>query len=658
MFGEDELVRAHKHRADAIANIIFIAFAIIMARLWYLQIYKGDLLYKYAQENRLRKEIVKAPRGMVFSRNNQLMVDNVPRFDAVITPQYLSNKKQTINKLSEVLDMDVDLINKILIKFRGQARYRPIVVKKNISRREVAIIETESAKLPGVSVQSFISREYRDKDIGGHVLGYISEISKSQLPRYRSRDKFNYKLGDFIGQAGIEEQFDLWLRGDDGYEFVEVDAYGRMKRHMDTDHLFQGIENTPAQPGNNIRLTLDKDLQNVAFKALEKKDYVGSVVAVDVSNGEVLTMISRPSFDPSQFSRGISAEYWSQLRKDDREPLRNKSIQDHYSPGSTFKTITAIAALEEGIIDEDFEVHCPGWFRLGRRKFHCWKKHGHGKVKIHKALRESCDVFFYKIATKMDIDVLAKYARLLGFGAKTQITLARETTGLIPTKAWKKKRTGEPWVKGETLSCAIGQSYVLATPLQLTMAYAAIANGGKLFRPHLTKEIFSNSGEIVKRANPELVHELKLSDKTMKLINQGLYQVVNERKGTAWWYRGSGIEMAGKTGTSQVVRFSSDKIFSKCENNPYNLRHHGLFVAFAPARDPKIAIGVVIEHGCHGSSAGAPVARAVATEYMKKYWPNLHETIRKEDRAKYLEMIRKQKAAALKKEKEEEENAE
>lgn len=650
MFGEDELVRAHKHRADAITNIIFIAFAIIMARLWYLQIYKGDLLYKYAQENRLRKEIVKAPRGMVFSRNNQLMVDNVPRFDAIITPQYLSNRKQTIAKLSEILELKKGNIEKTLKKFRVQAKYRPVIVKKNISRREVAIIETESAKMPGVSVQSFISREYMDKDIGGHVLGYISEISKNQLPKYRKRDKFNYKLGDFIGQAGIEEQFDLRLRGDDGHQFMEVDAFGRMKRHMDDDHLFKGIESTPARPGNNIRLTIDRDLQVVAFNALAAKDHVGSVVAVDVQNGEVLSMVSRPSFDPSQFSRGITNEYWTKLREDDRLPLRNKAIQDHYMPGSTFKTITAIAALEEGIIDEDFEVKCPGWFRLGRRKFHCWKKHGHGKVRINKALRESCDVFFYKIATKMDIDVLAKYARLLGFGAKSQITLARETTGLIPTKAWKEKRTGEPWVKGETLSCVIGQSYVLATPLQLTMAYAAIANGGRLFRPHLTKEVFSNSGEIVERANPELVHEIKISDKTMKLVNRGLYEVVNKRKGTAWWYRGRGIEMAGKTGTSQVMRFTSDKIYSKCEDNPYKQRHHGLFVAYAPARDPKIAVGVAVEHGCHGSSAGAPVARAVITKYMEKYHPKLHEKIKIEDKAKYLEMLRKQRAAAVEKE--------
>lgn len=643
MFGEDDIVRAHKYRADAILNILFLAFGIILARLWYLQIYRGDLLFKYSQENRLRKEVVQAPRGMIFSRNNQLLIHNVPRFDVVITPQYLSNKKQTIHKLSAIIDLPVDQIEKILIKNRGQASYRPITVKKNASRKEVAIIETEGAKIPGVTIKSFIGREYTDQNIGSHLMGYISEISPEQLPNYKKRDKYDYKLGDFIGQAGIEYEFDLMLRGKDGHEFMEVDAFGRMSRPVDQDSLFGGIENVPSTAGDNIRLTIDRDLQIAAYKALDEKDRVGSAVAVDVSNGEVLAMVSRPSFDPSIFSRGLTKDYWSVLSNDDRNPMRDRTIQEHYMPGSTFKTITAIAALEEGIVDKDTEVHCPGWFQLGRRRFHCWKKHGHGKVSLHKAIRESCDVYFYKIATKMDIDVLAKYARLLGFGALTRVTLPRETPGVIPTKEWKLKRTGEEWQKGETLTCVIGQGFVLTTPIQLAMAYATIANGGTLYQPHLVKEVFSNQGEVVKSFGPEVVRETAISPATLKLVGEGLYQVVNSKSGTAWWYRGQGLEIAGKTGTSQVIRFSADKIFSKCEDNPYNLRHHGIFVAYAPVRNPKIAVSVVVEHGCHGSSAAAPIARAIITKYMEKYQPELQKEIAAEERVRYMSELKQAK---------------
>ncbi|MBT5093528.1 MAG: penicillin-binding protein 2 [Halobacteriovoraceae bacterium] len=648
MFGEDDIVKHHKKRADIIFNIVLFCFSILFARLWYLQIYKGEQLLLYSQENRLRKEPLKAPRGMVYSRNNELLVHNIPRFDATVTPQFLKNKKQTLAKLSEILNMTENKINKILKKNRGQARYRSIIIKKNISRGEVAIIETENFKMPGVGVQKFISREYRDKKVGGHLFGYISEVSQEQLPKFRKRDNFNYRLGDFIGQAGLEEKLDLNLRGLDGYEYVEVDAQGRKKRYIRDDDLFKGLENKRPKPGRNIRLTIDRDLQLKAYEAL--KDKVGAAVAVDVNTGEILAMISRPSYDPTQFSRGLTQRYWSSLINNDKKPLRNRSIQDHYAPGSTFKTITAIAALEEGIVDENTTVKCTGKFRLGRRKFHCWKQYGHGKVNLKKAIRESCDVYFYKVATQMDIDILAKYARMFGFGVRTGITLPNETMGLVPTREWKQKRYGQDWVQGETLSCVIGQSFVLTTPLQLAMSYSAIANEGKLYQPYLIKEIFNNSGEVEVKYSPKLISEIKISPETYKQIKSGLFEVVNKRKGTAWWHRGSGIQMAGKTGTSQVVNSSPDKLYNKCEEKEYRFRHHGVFAAYAPADDPKIAVGVVVEHGCHGSSAAAPVAKAIINEYMRKYYPELKKNYAIKERVAYSKMINKQKRAAAEKE--------
>ncbi len=620
MFGEDDLVKAHKPRADLIANLIVIAFAIVLSRLWFLQIYSGKVLYRYSQENRLRKEVVRAPRGLIFSRNNDLLVYNAPRFDCIVTPQYLKNKKAVLEKLSILVQMPVTKIEEILLKNSTQARYIPVIIKKDLSKKEVALIETENAKMPGVAVDTFITREYTDKFVGTHLLGYISEISQDQLPKYRKRDKFNYKLGDFIGQAGVEEQLDLDLRGEDGYDFMEVDARGRMKRYVRSDHLFRGIENKPAQPGNNIRLTVDKDMQLAAYNALEGK--VGAAVAVDIQTGEVLTMVSRPSFDSGRFSTNLTSDYWRTLIQDETNPLRDRTIQEHFSPGSTFKPITAAAGLEEGLIDEKTEVNCPGYFHMGSRLYHCWKKHGHGSVDVYKAIRESCDVFFYKLGMRLDIDILAKYAKSLGLGNKLGIPLSRETSGLIPTKEWKKSRRGQEWHLGETISCVIGQSYILLTPLQLAVSYGVLANGGKLFRPYIVKEIFSNSGDLIKKNKPELLADIHFSKRTTEIVRDGLFQVVNDPRGTAYASRGDGIMMAGKTGTAQVISLSKEKLFSACEKMDYKHRNHGLFAAYAPANNPKIAIGVVAEHGCHGASAAAPVAKAIANVFMSKYFPD------------------------------------
>ena len=625
MFGEDGIVKSHKKRAELLRNIITFSFMIILSRLWYLQVYKGSEFYEYSLRNLLRKEAVLAPRGMMFSRNNELMVNNIPRFDAVVIPQYLKDRERTLKKLAIILETTVPKIKKIMKKNISQARYLPVIIKKNISHREVAIIETESRKMPGVRVVTFISREYKDKEVGGHLLGYISEISQKQLPKYRKRDNYDYRLGDYIGHTGLEEQLDLILRGRDGYQFMQVDALGRMKKSLPTTGLLGEVKNKKSIPGNNIKLSIDRDLQLSAYKALEGK--VGSAVAVDVNTGEILSMVSRPGFDPSRFSRTLSKTYWESLVKNDKNPLRDRVIQEHYAPGSTFKVITAIAALEEGIINEKTEVKCPGFFRLGRRKFHCWKRFGHGNVDLIKSLRESCDVYYYKIGTQLDIDVLAKYARMFGLGNKTGIELPRETTGLIPTREWKKKRDGQNWVKGETLSCVIGQSFVLSTPVQLAMLYAAIANKGKLHKPYVVKEIFSNVGEVREKEQVPPPLNIDISKKTWNLIEKGLFQVTNHNKGTAWWWRGKGIQMAGKTGTSQVVSFSADNIFAKCEEREYKLRHHALFAAYAPVKNPQIAVAVVVEHGCHGSSAAAPVARDIITTYMKKYMPKEHSRL-------------------------------
>jgi penicillin-binding protein 2 len=498
-------------------------------------------------------------------------------------------------------------------------------------------LETESNKFPGVSVDTFISREYTDVDAGAHLLGYISEISQEKLPKYRDRDKYDYKLGDFIGQSGIEQQFDLEIRGDDGYQFMEVDARGRARRHVTSGDLYTGIDNKEPNPGKNIRLTIDRDVQLAAYHALDGKD--GAAVAIDIESGEVIAMVSRPGFDPGKFSTGLTSNYWGELIMDEKHPLRDRVIQEHYSPGSTFKTLTAIAALEEGIIDENFKVNCTGKYHMGARPFHCWKKEGHGAVDVYRSIKESCDVFYYTIGSKIDIDVIYKYATLFGMGQRLGIILPRETSGLIPNKEWKMKRMKQEWQKGETLSCVIGQSFVNVTPLQLASFYATIANEGKLYRPHVVKEVFSNTGEVLKKIGPEVIHQFKLKKKTIDIIKQGLYDVVNTPGGTAGSQKGIGIQMAGKTGTAQVMSFSADKIFNKCENQEYKYRHHGLFAGYAPAVNPKIAVAVVVEHGCHGSSAAGPVAKMMISAYLNKYYPTYQKRLVLQDKMNYFQIL-------------------
>lgn len=645
MFGEEELVKIHKTRGGMIANIIFAAFGVLLARLWYLQVYKGEVLHNFSIQNRLRKEVVWAPRGMVHSRDDQLLVDNIPRYDAIITPQYLLEREVTLKKLTEILKMEPGTIEKLLKKNSNQATYRPITIKKNIGFEEVAQIESLNAELPGVSVEIFISREYKDRDVGAHLLGYISEISQVQLPKLRRRDGMDYRLGDFIGQFGIEEQLDKYLRGTNGHKFVEVDARGRSKSYINTDNLFKGIEDERPDPGMNVKLTIDREMQNAGYAALEGR--VGSVIAIDIDTGEVLAMVSRPAFDPSQFSRGLTSEYWKSLVTNKMNPLRDRNIQEHYSPGSTFKAITGIAAFEEGAIDERTEVFCSGNLRFGRKVYHCWKKVGHGATNITKAVRESCNIYFQRAAMKMDIDTIAKYANLFGMGKRTGISLPREVSGLIPTTAWKKRRLGQEWQPGETLSCAIGQSYVLASSIQLAQAYGAIANGGKIYRPYVVKDIYTPKGELLKTFTPEMLSDFKLKNpKTLEYIREGLFQVVNNPKGTAFARRGKGILMAGKSGTSQVVRASADKVYQKCDSMEYEYRHHGIFVGFAPYNNPKIATAAIVEHGCSGSGAAAPVVEAVVSAYMKKYQPKMYLENLEKDKEIHDSWIRGLKTSA------------
>lgn len=626
--GQDEQIREYQFRFRYLYIILFGAFTLLFARLWYLQVLRGDLYKQYSEENRIKKVKITAPRGMIFDRNKKLLVDNRPAFDLEVTPQELyadKQWKQKVETISKMVKMPAEEIFDTLERAKGQPTFLPVKIKQDLSQEEVAVVEAHKLDLPGINVQMDIKRTNLFGDLAAHLMGYIGEINPTELPKLNKGIPVAgtpYKMGDVTGKFGLESRQEAVLRGLDGEEYLEVDALGHRKRQ--TKGITSGLTPKEPKPGKNLILTIDQDLQLSAQRALEKlygAKQIGAVIALNPKTGEILAALSQPSFDPTLFSRGVSAKLWNELLNNEYHPLRDKTLQDHYSPGSTFKTITAIAGLEEKVIDENTTVSCTGSFRLGNRVYHCWNKHGHGVVNIHKALRESCDVYFYRLGQKLGIDTIAKYANMLGLGKKTGVNLAHEEAGLIPTEEWKKKRFGQEWIAGETLSCAIGQSYILATPLQLANAYAAIGNGGFLYRPYIVKYIEDNDGRILKEFQPDLISKANISKQTLDIIHSGLTAVVNEPGGTTFSHRIPGIDAAGKTGSTQVIRLSADKIHTKCESMPFNVRDNGLFAAFAPPEDPQIAVAVIAEHSCHGGSGAAPIAMEVIKTYLQKYMP-------------------------------------
>jgi penicillin-binding protein 2 len=377
------------------------------------------------------------------------------------------------------------------------------------------------------------------------------------------------------------------------------------------------LKKVDAEPGNNLILTIDLDLQQKAEQMIES--LTSAVVAMEPGTGDILAMASSPSFDQNAFVEGLSHKQWNALRDDPRRPMSNKVIQGEYPPGSTYKIVTAIAALEEGIIDKEFKLNCPGFYEYGDRVFRCWEKRGHGDVNIVKALAESCDVFFYQVGQKLGVDMLARYATKCGLGSRTGAILEHEEEGLIPTIEWKKRRLGVPWQGGETLSIAIGQGYNLVTPLQMLVLTSAVANGGRRPVPLILKSIVTAEGMVIDKSESRSLGKLPTSEKTMKIVKQGLWDAVNKTSGTAWKsVHNNRIKISGKTGTSQVVGRKEGDDPLEAEKRAENFKPHAWFVAYAPSSDPEIAVSVIVEHGEHGASSAGPIAKALIETYMKK----------------------------------------
>jgi penicillin-binding protein 2 len=453
---------------------------------------------------------------------------------------------------------------------------------------ELAKVEANRVYLPGANIQIEPKRNYPYGKMMAHMLGYVSEISNEEL---KHKEYKGYSPGDSIGKYGLERMYEPYLRGADGEKRVEVDAMGREVRTLDMKEPI---------PGNNMYLNINLDIQMVVEKALEGKK--GGCIAVEPKTGAVLALTSRPAFDPNAFASGISKEEWNAIITDKTHPLQNRVTQGRYPPGSTFKVLTSLKALEDGLINENTGFTCRGGFPFGHRVFKCWKKGGHGSVSVHRGIVESCDVFFYNVGLKLGIDRIHEMAESVGLGKPAGIDLPGEVSGLIPSTEWKKKTYGVPWYEGETVSVAIGQGAVWLTPIQLLQLSAFVANEGVTFRPQIVNKIVGPDGKPLKTFDPVINVDVKMKKEVFRIVKEGMQGVVNEPSGTAYGSRSQIVQMSGKTGTAQSTTLEKGR-------NPGD---HAWFIAFAPAQDPSVAISILVEHGGHGSSASAPIAKAIA----------------------------------------------
>lgn len=573
-------------------------FFLLLTRLWYLQVIQSERLKGLSESNRLRLVPIAASRGTILDRNGAILVDNTPSFSVAVIPQDVKDKEALIDTLARNLGLDRAALLERWEKGKGRAKYYPIVLASGITRDQVEYLEENRLRLPGLEMEMKPVREYPGGLLAAHLLGYLGEISENEL----SRESFSeYNLGDYVGKSGIEKNWEKYLHGADGGKQIEVDARGRFLRTLN--------ETSPA-PGNSIVLTIDRDLQKNAEHAFG--DRAGAAVMMDVRSGEILAFASNPGFDPALFAGRMPPEKWNAYLNDKRHPLENKALKGQYPPGSTFKIVTALAGLEEGLIDADTSVVCKGSYSIGTNRFGCWEKRGHGTVNLRRALKESCDVYFYQLAERLGVDRIARTAREFGLGEAMGIGLENEKSGLIPTAAWKEKRFGKKWYRGETLPVAIGQGYVLATPIQLASMIATIANEGTVYRPQLVKRIVDPDGNALREFAPEVIKRVAAKPGSYRLVKEGLFAVVNEPRGTGGAARLYEVKVAGKTGTSQVVKQRDSR-----GGVPYEYRDHALFVAFAPYDKPEVAVAVVVEHGEHGGAAAAPIAGRMLRAYFE-----------------------------------------
>ncbi len=592
-----------RRRAMISSIVLMIFFAILITRLWYLQIQHGEDYKTLAENNRVRHLEVVAPRGNILDRKGREIVTNRPSFNVVWVREDNRVDDELIKKIATILDLD---IAELLVKVRKMARtagHIPIRLAEDLDWDQVAYIENNRMELPGIKIEVVPLRVYHYGNMASHVIGYLGQINRKEL---KKAEPDIYRGGDLIGKMGLEKLREKDLRGEKGRHYMEVNALGFEQRNL------KGYD---PLPGNDLQLTLDVDLQLAAEEIMTREEKSGAVVAIEVNSGRLLMLASSPVLELDKFIGGISYKNWDGMLNNPHHPLINKMVQGQYPPASTYKIVTAIAGLSEGVITPDTTIYCPGFYRFGNRVYRCWKHSGHGAVNLKRALSESCDVYFYQVGQRLGVDRLAGYARRLGLGQKTGVEMEHEKSGLIPTAEWKMKRYGKKWQEGETLSVAIGQGFDLVTPLQLALMTATVANGGTLYKPSLIETVRDPEGKIIEQFKPTILSQFKGQDHNLQLVRDALVEAVNGRHGTGRRARLKNITVAGKTGTAQVVRLKQYKHL-KDEDIPYKYRDHAWFTCFAPAENPEIAVSVLVEHGLHGGSSAAPIAKAVLEKYF------------------------------------------
>ena len=600
-------LNGYKKKALYSFVIIIFFFAVIITRLWFLQVQQGDYYNQLADSNRVRSIEIAAPRGNIYDRKGREIVTNRPSFNVVWIRENNKINDEWLKRLTGLLRQDATTLLEKIRKMAGEPGHIPVRLAEDIDWETVARIENNRMHLPEIKIEVVPLRIYHFGNLASHLIGYMGEINKAELDK---ADKTFYKGGNLIGKMGLERLREPDLRGEKGYDNMEVNALGFEQ---------QNLKDVEPLPGRDLHLTLDVELQKIAEEEMAAKNRAGAVVAMEANTGRLLVAASAPELQLEEFVGGISQKAWQGMLDNPLHPLVNKLVQGQYPPASTYKLVTAFAGLSEGIVTPDTTIFCPGHYQFGNRTYRCWKKGGHGSVSFKRAVAESCDVYFYQVGQKLGVDRLARYARMFGLGEKTGVEIEHEKPGLIPTTEWKRKRYNTKWHEGETLSIAIGQGYDLATPLQIALMTSVIANGGTLYKPTVVEQVIDPDGKMTSSFKPEVLSRLSGQGRNLKLVREGMVEAVNSRRGTgreAQVDTQHGIIVGGKTGTGQVVRLAQ-YIHLKEEDIPYKYRDHAWFTCFAPASNPEIVVTVMVEHGLHGGSAAAPIAAKILNQYFE-----------------------------------------
>lgn len=590
-------------RTIVAALLVIAALLLLVGRMVQLQLVDHDHFTTLSRDNRVKVVPLPPTRGLIYDRNGVLLAQNRPAYSLEITPEQVDDVDALLDQLGAVIDISDDDLERFWKLKQRKRRFDSVPIRVNLTPDEAAQFAVHHHRFPGVDIKAQLLRHYPHDVKTTHVLGYVGRISQQDLDRI---DASNYAGTSHIGKNGVEKTYESALHGSVGFEQIEINAAGRRVRTL---------EQTPPEPGFDVHLHIDIGLQEVAIEAFG--DYNGAVVAMDPKTGGVLAFVSQPGYDPNLFVEGISTRNYKDLQDNEDRPLYNRALRGQYPPGSTIKQFMGLAGLERGAVQYDTSVYCPGFFRLpgNSHRYRDWKKTGHGPMDLDAAIVQSCDVYFYKLAYDLGIDTIHDYLGQFGFGKRTDIDLAGESTGLLPSRDWKRRSRRQPWYPGETLIVGIGQGYFLATPLQLAAATATIANNGTFYTPRVVDFLRARDSEEITPIPASSTPIPKTRQQNWEDVRNAMANVVESARGTAKRIRTESYRIAGKTGTAQVFTVAQDEEYDE-ETVAEKLRDHALFVAYAPIEDPQIAIAVIVENGGHGGSTAAPIARKIMDAYL------------------------------------------